>query len=359
MYAGGKFHKVANASQTNTFTRNNLMAFDAATGAMRSFAPDVNGAVWALRPTGTSVYVAGSFTSVNGVARRGIVKLNATTGAVDPTFNAHLPSGAVFEVRLISGRLIIGGNFPGKLLALDPATGADTGYIDVPITGKVAPNAGSTDIYRFAVNPARTRLVAIGNFTTVGGQTRYRAFMLNLRAATATVSSWYYEPLINMCKGLRLPSYLRDVDFSPDGSYFVIASTGYIPVEGGIGRDLCDAAARFETSDLAPSEPTWINYTGGDTLHSVVVTGAAVYVSGHQRWLDNPDGDDFAGPGAKPRAGIGAINPVTGEALPWNPGKTRGVGGKDLFASSTGLWVASDGAKFSGEYRDNIAYCPL
>jgi hypothetical protein len=37
-------------------------------------------------------------------------------------------------------------------------------------------------VYRFAVNPAGTRLVAVGNFTSVGGQTRYRAFMLTLGA---------------------------------------------------------------------------------------------------------------------------------------------------------------------------------
>ncbi len=359
MYAGGNFHRVTNAAQTIAYTRDNLMSFDASTGAMTSFAPAISGSVWAIESSGSSLYVAGTFATVNGVARRGVVKLNASTGAVDPAFNARLSSGDVQDMHMVNGRLLIGGTFPKRLMALDPSTGADTGYVNVSITGKVASNAGATRVYRFAVNPAGTRLVAVGNFTSVGGQARKRAFMLTLGSTSATVNPWYYQPLDNMCRSTATPVYLRDVDFSPDGSYFVFVSTGYVPVTGGLGRDLCDATARFETGVRAPARPTWINYTGGDTLHSVVVTGAAVYVQGHQRWLDNAQGRDFAGPGAVSRPGIGAISPTTGKALAWNPGKTRAVGGKVLYATSTGLWVGSDGSRFAGEYRDNIAFCPL
>ena len=51
-------------------------------------------------------------------------------------------------------------------------------------------------------------------------------------------------------------AYLRDVDFAPAGSYFVIVATGNIPHTGGVGRDVCDAAARFETPPPArPARP--------------------------------------------------------------------------------------------------------
>ena len=350
MYAGGTFRTVRNAARTATYTRYNLMAFDATTGAMRSFAPVLNAPVWGIATSGTAVYVAGEFTTVNGVARRALVKLNGSTGAVDPTFNAAFPSGKADEVRLVGGRLLVSGSFPKRLVALNPATGADTGYVNVAISGSVASNAGPTEVYRFAVNPAGTRLVGIGNFTSVGGQSRWRAFMLNLGATSATVNAWNYPPLRNMCASPNLPDYLKDVDFSPDGSYFVFVSTGYVPATTAeIGTAICDAAARFETNVAAPSKPTWINYTGGDTLYSVAATGAAVYVQGHQRWLDNPYGRDFAGPGAVSRRGIGAINPTTGKALSWNPGKDQEVGGKDFFATAAGLWVGSDGRYFAGE----------
>jgi hypothetical protein len=335
------------------------MSFSATTGQMSNLAPDINGPVWAVRPKGSALYVGGEFTQVNGVARRAIVKIDAVTGEVRKKFNAHLPSGIITEVRIAHHRLIVGGSFPGRLRALSLKTGAQTDYFKQAISGQMSPSAGPTTVYRFTISPDQTRLVAIGNFTSVGGVARSQAFMLDLGSSSATLDPWYYQPLENECAASTLPAYLRDVDFSPDGSYFVIVSTGYVPQSGGLERDICDATARFETAIPNPDRPTWINYTGGDTLHSVAVTGAAVYVQGHQRWLDNPFGNNSAGPGAVSREGIGAIDPTTGMALSWNPTKTRGVGGKDFLATSAGLWVASDGELFHGEYRARIAFCPL
>lgn len=364
MYAGGAFHTVANASKSSTYNRTNLFAFDATTGAINDFSPAIDGEVVALASSGSSLYVGGDFRTVNGVARRSLVKIDAVTGALDQSFDAKLAWGRVTEIRSVNGRLLVGGSFPGQLRALNAATGADTGYINVPITGQTANkngeiNSGLTSVYKFAVSPNGSRLVGIGNFTHVDGAPRSRAFMLNLGASSASLSSWYYKPLQRACAASSIPSQLRDVDFSPDGSYFVMVATGWVPQAGGVGTDICDVAARFETDKLAPRKPTWTNYTGGDTLHSVAITGAAVYVQGHQRWLDNPQGVDTKGPGAVDRPGIGAIDPVTGKALAWNPTKDRGIGGKDFYATSQGLWVGSDTDRFRSEYHSGIAFCPL
>jgi hypothetical protein len=359
MFVGGSFHKVTNSSRTVTYTRSNLLAFSASTGAVAPLATAFDGAVWALLANGSSLYVGGSFRNVNGVAHRGLVKLDASTGAVDQTFKPVIKWGNVTEIRLVGGRLLIGGTFPKRLAALDPTTGADTGYLALGITGSIASNAGTTRVYRFAVNPAGDRLVAVGNFTSVAGQPRRQAFMLRL-GATATLSAWHPHALDLQCSADDIPVYLRDVDFSPDGSYFVFASSGYIPKNGDVGTAVCDAASRWETGDeSATAHPTWINYTGGDTLHAVAATGATVYVQGHQRWMDNPFGADSAGAGAVSRPGIAALDTVTGKALSWNPTKTRGIGGKDFLATSTGLWVGSDGNRFANEFRASIAFCPL
>ncbi|MGH3102234.1 MAG: hypothetical protein ACRDPU_14705, partial [Thermoleophilia bacterium] len=195
MYAGGAFSSVstpAGVSPGGTFARSNIVAFNASTGVVSSFAPTVNGAVWAMASDGTSLWIGGSFSSVNGVARRGVAKLNRTTGAVDTAFNANFASGNVTDLALVGGRLIAGGTFPGKLRAVNPATGANTGYLNLSISGSVTTNAGPVEVYRFAVNPAGTRLVAVGNFTSVGGQTRYRAFMLTLGVTSGTLNAWYY-----------------------------------------------------------------------------------------------------------------------------------------------------------------------
>ena len=356
MFVGGHFDTVA--SGTRTLTRDSLFSFNSSTNAITGLSDTFDGDVWALAPSGSSLYVGGTFKHVNGVARRSVVKIDATTGAVDTHFNARL-GGKITQVRLVNGRLIVAGTFAGKIRALDPSTGADTGYITANLTGTLASNAGPTGIYRFSVNPAGTRLVAIGNFTAVDGQHRMRAFMLDLNTGSSALDGWYYQPLDNACQAASIPDQLRDVDFAPSGIFFVIVATGYIPKAGGVGRDICDAAARF---NIGSSSPAWINYSGGDTFHSVAVAGNDVYVQGHFRYLDNPYGNNSCGstlhPGCTPRQGIGDINAGTGKATSWNPGKDRGVGGKDLTVTSAGLWVGSDTVHIGGESHQDLGFFP-
>ena len=362
MYVGGRFNEATNANRSITYVRHNAMAFDATTGAMRDWAPDINGDVWAVETSADAVYLGGKFKTVNGDTRPALVKIDPVTGLRDPKFRPPFSGGRVSEITLVNGRLIVGGSFGAKLLALDPITGKNTGYINVSVTDKITGSNGNVDVFKFAVNPQGTRLVGIGNFVRVNGLIRTRAFMLNLDDTSSSLSDWYYAPLANRCAATtpsRIP-YIKDVDFSPDGSYFAMAATGFVPYyNDGVGRDVCDAVARFETDIPAPVRPTWINYTGGDTLHAVEITGAAVYVQGHSRWLDNPKGRDSAGPGAVVRPGGGSINPVTGLANDWDPKQYNATGGYNYLATDAGLWIARDGKYFDGEYHLGIVFCPL
>lgn len=356
MYAGGSFTSVtaaAKSSPSGTFTRDHLVAFEATTGSISSFAPVFNGDVWSLASDGTYLYVGGTFTTVNGVARTGLAAFDLATGALVTSFDAKL-DGGVTAAQVTGGRLIVGGSFGTRIRALNLRTGADTGYLKLAVTGKVG---GRVEILRFAVNPAGTELVAIGAFTTVNGAAHARAFMVDLGIAAATLSTWNYAPFASYCWHTKQAAYLRGVDFSPDGSYFVVVATGYLPRTSD-GTEVCDAAARFETSVLNPSKPTWVNYTGGDSLYSVAITASAVYVQGHQRWMDNPKGVDSAGAGAVSRPGIAALDPATGNALSWNPTKDRGAGGKVLYVTEAGLWVGSDTLRIANRKHARIALMP-
>ena len=129
IYAGGNFHSVEKADGSKAVTRHNIVAFDSGTGAIRRFAPRVNGTVWAVQPYRKAVFLGGEFSTVDGVARRAIVKVNATTGAVVNAFAPSFPSGSVTEIRMVRGRLIVGGSIPGKLVSLNPRTGQTTNYL--------------------------------------------------------------------------------------------------------------------------------------------------------------------------------------------------------------------------------------
>ena len=133
-------------------------------------------------------------------------------------------------------------------------------------------------------------------------------------------------------------TYTRDIDIDPTGTYFVVVTTGGTPPDR-----LCDSASRWETEAVGTNlQPTWINYTGGDTLWSVAITGVAVYVGGHQRWLNNTGGSNAAAPGAVSREGLAALDPLNGLPYSWNPTRTRGVGVFDLTSVPGGLLMGSD-----------------
>ncbi len=362
VYLGGLFERVTDES--GNYNRNDIAAVDESSGqVLTSFAPQVSARVFALAAQGDAVYMGGIFRNVNGVSRPFLVKVDATTGAVIPGFNARL-RGRVNALEIVGDKLVVAGAFGKKLVAVDLDTGADTGYIDINVGGEVLNSWGNTALYDIAVDPAGTRLVAVGNFLTVNGQVRNRAFMLDLGVSSATLAPWYYDDFTKDCSTdhPRRVAYLQGVDFGPDGSYFVMAATGQVPeTRAELGEMICDAAGRFETDIVSPDKPTWINYTGGDSVWTAAATEDAVYVMGHFQWLDNElgigsqPGDD----GAMRRRGIGAIDPDTGAALAWDPPMPSAIGGKAFLGTPAGLWVGSDARRFAGREHRGLAFVPV
>ncbi len=338
MYAGGAINSVQNENRSVTSVRRNLVAFDPATGALRGFAPQLDGQVYALEstPDGRYLYVAGDFRNADGVRVKKLVRYDVRSGTLDPGFVFRITNNRISDLQLVGDKLFVAGVFPGAIVAVDPSTGAKLPYFDgVQATGQE--DGWSTRIYRFAIDPARSRMVVIGAFQAIGGQPRQQAAMVNLGPSSATLSPWYSTRWDESCAS-SLQWYSRDVDWSPDGSRFVIVTTG----AGFPGTPkLCDTASAWAPVDAPQQQPLWVQYSGGDTFHSATWTDKGVFVGGHFRWLDNPSGRDFKGPGAVDRKGIGALDPLTGKALAWNPGKgiEGGNGAFDLFPDEYGLWV--------------------
>ncbi|GLW08856.1 hypothetical protein Misp01_39860 [Microtetraspora sp. NBRC 13810] len=356
---GGSFGEVSEAPSGPVTPRDNLFAFDVVTGrVLPGFAPEVHGPVTALAagPDGT-VFVGGDFVSVSGGGSRALARLRVSDGAPVPGFAPRVVGGAVHALAVQGSKLYAGGDFVRVgnaartgLARLDAATGAvDPDFAITP--GR--PPAGRIRIHTLAVSGGR--LAVNGAFGTLNGLDRPQIGLIDIKSRIAKVADWRTAAYAPKCKP-EFPVYVRGMDFSPEGDYFVVVTTGGY---GGAAK-LCDTAARFETFSRGDSvKPTWVNHTGGDSLYSVAVTGAAVYVGGHQRWLNNPRGNDSAGPGAVSRPGIGAIHPRRGKALSWNPTRDRGVGVKAFLPHRGGLLVGSDTTRLGREYHARIGMFPL
>ena len=270
----------------------------------------------AAAPGGQLVFVGGVFRTVNGVATKGLVQLNL--GGQEVSASRAVTTGPVRTVRVFGSRLYVGGSFTKirgvvrqRLAVVDASTGAVDPNLNLPVTGQH--NGGTTSVSPARCPAERISTRDVGNF-----------------------------------------SYVH-VDISPDSGYFVLVTTG-----GWVTDRMCDTAARWETGRSGSGQqPTWIDYTGGDTLWSVAITGAAVYAGGHQRYLNNPLVGPEPAPGPVSRPGIGAYSPATGIALSWNPTRTRGVGAFALVSTAENLWVGSVTTKLGRAYHGRLGMFPL
>lgn len=354
--------------------RHRLFAFDASSGAVLAhFKPTVDGAVHALLPGPRThtVYVGGAFDHVNGKAAHGVALLDTRTGKRVSGFHARV-AGSVRALRRVGHRLLLGGTFRkvdglthAGLASVDARTGEVERYLSVQLSGhhnyggmRGQDNA-PVGARAMDVSPDHSTLVVVGNFTTADGRARDQIVRIALGSKSGTVDrGWATSAYTPQCHYWSYDSYVRDVAFAPSGSYFVVAATGGPTMT----TTACDAVARFDTSasgsDVAPA---WVAHTGGDSMLSVAVTKAAVYAGGHQRWLNNPTGQDNAGPGAVPRPGIAALDPRSGVPFAWNPARNpRGKGAGALLATHGGLYVGSDTSYIGNRkyHRGKIAYFP-
>jgi hypothetical protein len=355
---GGRFSQVREPGGA-TLSRSNLFAFNATTGAIDpAFHPTLTGGrvfTLAAGADGASVYVGGRFTTVNGAKARGEVKLELANGSVDPSFRPRVSGGGVEDSQLVGSRLYLSGSFTRLgaqartgFAAVDPATGAVDPAVNVVFA---APLVGPTDVTHFSVAPDGSRLVAVGGFTTVNGLQRSQIVMLDLTSPRVAVAGWQTSSFTVPCKA-KTGGWIRSVDFSPDSSYFIVGTTGG-------NTDPCDAVSRWESRATgAGITPTWIDRTGDDSITQVAVSGTAIYVGGHPRWMENIQSNS-QGIGAIPRKGVAALDPVNGMPFSWNPGNNPRASGVYAFlVTSQGLWMGSDSLFTGGKSHPRLAFFP-
>jgi Ricin-type beta-trefoil lectin domain len=341
VYIGGGFSTINGTSQGG-IAQLNVTPSNAATDGtlVTAFKGHVSNLVdeLALSPDGTALYAGGQFTTADSTAETAIVRFNATTGAVDPSFKFTLSNpenGAALKVEAMTlspdgSHLVIGGTF------LDVANSA----------------------YDGGVAQSRPRMAVVDTGTTLG--------------ATASLADFTAPIMANNCSAEH--DYVRAVDFGAGGSYIAVGTTGYLSAGG---PSICDAVARFNltatgsasTGTAADVSPAWINFSGGDSFYAVDTSGPIVYAAGHNRWVNNQCGvDSLCAPNAVLVDGVAALDANTGLALPWwEPQTTRGHGTQFLSTfpaglaagSNGGLLLGTDVSSVGGAFHGETAMFPL
>jgi hypothetical protein len=366
MYAVGSFTTISQGG--TTYTRHNVFSFSAtAPYAVSGLDVNVNGEVNSIAFTNGhgcgDAYLGGSFTSVHGTPATNIAEVSTTTGALVTSFG-HVANDTVNTLFGYGPHLLAGGRFTVingsnryRFVSLSPSTGKDDNFIDLHVAGWVTGNPAG--IYNQQVSHAGNLLLVEGNFVSAGGQPRQQIFMVNLNGSTATVTGWTSREFSQNCVSSEA-FYVRSAAWSPDDSTVYVADTGAHPINWKPGTfplyGLCDAAAAFPATQASVSH-TWINYTGCDSLYSVGADTGAVYVAGHPRWSQNPDGCNNAGPGAIPDQGLQGLNPSDGtlETSGGTPLYTMSRANADnMLITSAGLWIASSN-RYGSDICDGVA----
>lgn len=275
VYVAGRFNNArpfGAAPGTQLVSRRNILAFDLATGQLRtSFAPVLNGQALAITasPDGSRIYVGGDFTTVNGVTRNRIAALDPNSGALISGFAPNV--GATVRAVVASDSTVwFGGTFTNvgsasrnRLAAVNASNGALLSW---------APNAANGRVNALALSPEEGRVVVGGAFTTLNGSNRpgYGLGMVN-----ATTGATLAIQANDIVRNAGTDSAI--LSLSSDGTTFY--GTGYI---FGTGGNLEGAFA----ANWSDARIKWIEDCHGDS-YGAFATNTAVYVAGHPHYCGN------------------------------------------------------------------------
>ena len=247
VYATGKF-TTATDIDGQTYTRNNLLAFDITTGSLKqTFNHALSGGTgncWstaqqgaqgcsvAVSPDGTKLIVGGSFTAVDGQAR-------ANSAAFDLTNNTLLPgfSGAgntVMAVEMTNTQAFIGGAFSAvngvsklRLAAFTNSTGAlDTAWT-ANVTGVNSDGSSGAVAYVYGIAAAEN----VGNLIVVGSFNRINGVKYNSQGAVKLAGGTNVTPWASQSDSsfpIRMQGTLGPVDTLGYTSATVAGNQAYI-----------------------------------------------------------------------------------------------------------------------------------
>jgi PKD repeat protein len=371
VFVVGGFTSIQNQVPGNTTTYNQrfVAAFNINTGLVDAgFRPTFDGGVTEIEasPDGSKLFVVGRFNTVNGVTKRKIASINPTTGATVSGFTANANSAAT-AVDVSNDTVYVGGQFSKVgaqdrvgLVALDSTTGAVRSNFVNDLSGGVGVN-GALTVQALTLTHDLSRLVVVHTGRKIAGEDRYGVGLIS--TSSGQLLPWrtrLWEDNLQFVGGIQR-AYTGDV--APDDSCFVVGSGS-----GGDRPPINDTVMAFPLAGGDFVEPIWVSRLF-DSVYSVAVSEKAVYVGGHFAWNESPTAPDpwpgltdqgygtgqglsgyGLGDAVVRREHVGALNPVDGKAVEFNPWSNSFEGNKAMLVLPQGVVTGGDGRQ-QGGYR--------
>lgn len=329
IFVAGTFSSIIDPSG-RSYPAQNLAVFSATTGAADlSFAGGTNNTVTSLATDGGStLYLGGTFGTVNGQTRKGLAALDTTSGALRAWNPSVAGTGQVDAVAWSSGSVYAGGNFSsvsgggGTSQAYVAKVDASTGAVDASWTP--APD-GRVRALTVAAD-GTSRLFLGGDFTSVSAKASTNKVAAVALSGTGAVDTGFKAAATNA------GSYAPVFDLTSDGARVYTATAG----SGGA------CAALNVTSGAL----VWSDHSNGN-MQSVRLTGGQLYCAGH-----------FSGTGSflgQTRYKLAAVDPATGALSSFAPNINSSQGPWALATDATHLYVGGDFSKIAGVAQPHFA----
>ena len=331
LYVGGEFTEAGVGASLQPVS--NLAAFHvplfSGPSLQTTFAPAPNLPVDTLAYTPSPpgrLYAGGEFTTIGGATRTHLAALDPITGAAtgwNPNAN-----GRVLTVRPTANGATIfaGGEFDaigpdsrGFAAAISASTGVATPW-NPQANGRVR-----TLVIDVSIQSAG-EIYAGGDFTMIGGLARQRLARLN--ATDGSAASTF--------------------DVAVNGPVHALASSGATLFVGGAFTSVGGSTRLHAASiTLATGGVTSWNPSFNDTVRAIVLASVSLTPG------EVAVGGDFDAFGAIARRNLAAISLETGEVLPWRPVPDGTV--RDLDVRGATLYVAGDFTTIDQQDRRRLA----
>ena len=325
VYASGDFTSVrppGAALGTGEVARNHLAAFNASTGDLLPFNHSLDAKAWVMTPSadGSTLYIGGDFTHVDGVFRSRLAAFATATGNL--TSWAPKASGPVRGLAVSGSTVYVGGNFN-----FVNSTVARKNLAAFTTAGAVLPWAPTADltVFRVAVPPSGSRVFVGGYFTVLNGIARRGTGSLD--PSTGATLPWASANVLPPHSG-TCTSDIKDMRVDDNNVYFAAEGTGGGCFDGTF-------AARQSDGVLV-----WKNTCLGAT-QAIEIIRSFLYKGSHAH--------NCSSVGSFPEVGTGNARHLLVERLsdgsigPWYPNTSGNPLGPRAFATDgTQLFVGGD-----------------